>query len=401
MRYHPGIVKTPRPQHRRFLFALTLSALLGLGAPNPAHATDNSAQLEQLRAQIRSLRDELQSDKQRKQSLQAWLRNTEKRLGKLAALLRALERQIAANKRELANLQQQRGGLQASLQGQRVALAQQVRAAYATGRQEYLKILLNQQDPAAVARTLTYYDYYNRARLEQIRKIDANLQELATVEKKISDKTAQLEQNRLEQVEEQRQRERTRDERAEVLAKLSQDIQAKGERLAQMLEDERRLQGIIDRIADQALDAPELSSGQPFAQLRGQLIWPAQGRLSVRFGAARHIGELKWQGVLISSHEGNDVRAISHGRVAFSDWLRGFGLLTIIDHGDGYMSLYGGNQSLYKEVGDWVEAGEVIAAVGNSGGREQTGLYFEIRHNGTPTDPLKWCRGRPKKDARS
>jgi septal ring factor EnvC (AmiA/AmiB activator) len=158
--------------------------------------------------------------------------------------------------------------------------------------------------------------------------------------------------------------------------------------------------GELSEIDDSGLSS-DGAEHQPFAKLRGRLNWPSRGKLITRYGSARKVGKLKWQGVNISAPEGTEVRAISHGRVAFSDWLRGFGLLTIIDHGDGYMSLYGGNQSLFKEVGDWVEAGEAIASVGNSGGRQDSALYFEIRHNGKPSNPLKWCRNKPKQIKRS
>ena len=377
-----------------------LLSLLLLSLPAIGKAGDDAARLEQLRQQIQSLRSELDSDRQRQQSLQSRLRNTERRIGKTAALLRELDHQIRRQKRELKTLHNKQRTLRGELRQHRMALARQLRAAYVTGRQEYLKILLNQQDPAAVARSLTYYDYYNRARLEKIRTIDTSLEELATLEKEILRKTQRLEQNRAERVNEKRQLEATRQERAQVLASLKREMRDKDRRLAQMMEDERRLQKLLDRIAESPAETPlELGEGQPFAQLRGKLAWPTRGRITNRYGSRRKVGKLRWQGVRIGAREGTEVRAISHGRVAFSDWLRGFGLLTIIDHGDGYMSLYGGNQSLYKEVGDWVEAGEVIATVGNSGGQEKSALYFEIRHNGKPVNPLKWCQGKPKRVA--
>ncbi|MEE8379736.1 MAG: peptidoglycan DD-metalloendopeptidase family protein [Gammaproteobacteria bacterium] len=368
-------------------------------------ATSNSDKLEQLRQQIKTLRTELSSDRERKQDLQSLLRNTETRIGKVAALLKGLKRQLRRQNRELKKLNKRRKQLSANLQIQRVNLARQIRAAYAIGQQEYIKILLNQQDPAAVSRTLTYYDYFNGARLERIQSIDAQLTDLQTVEQKIKRKKAKLEQNRLEQSREKNQLEKNRGQRSEVLAKLSQQMQTKGKRLSLMLEDQRRLQRLLNRLADEPTDfTPGLLTEQgerkAFAQLRGKLAWPSRGRLTNRYGGRRKVGKLKWLGVMIKAPEGTDVAAISHGRVAFSDWLRGFGLLTIIDHGDGYMSLYGGNQSLYKEVGDWVEAGEVIASVGNSGGNKNTALYFEIRYKGKPTNPLKWCRNKPKKLAR-
>lgn len=366
----------------------------------------NADKLEQLRQQIHQLRSELDTDQERKQDLQSQLRSTETRIGKVVALLKGLKRQLRRQKRELSKLNKRRQQLRSDLQIQRVNLAQQIRAAYAIGQQEFIKILLNQQDPAAVTRTLTYYDYFHRARLERIKSIDTKLTDLTTVEKRIERKTAQLEKNRQEQSQEKDRLEQTRGERSKVLMGLKQQMQAKGEKLALMLEDQRRLQRLLNRLADEPADfLPDLATEQgerkSFKQLRGKLSWPSRGRLGNRFGSNRKVGKLKWQGVMIKAPEGTDVIAISHGRVAFSDWLRGFGLLLIIDHGDGYMSLYGGNQSLYKEVGDWVEAGEVIASVGNSGGNQDTALYFEIRHKGKPTNPLKWCRNKPKRVARS
>jgi septal ring factor EnvC (AmiA/AmiB activator) len=398
---------------------LSTFLLIGYGWPllsvaATAQNGDDSAtntKLEQLRGQIQSLRQELDSDHRRKHNLQSQLRLTERHIGKVVALLKRLKRQLRKQQRELKKLHTRRDGLQSDLQTQRVSLAQQIRAAYTIGQQEYVKILLNQQDPAAVSRTLTYYDYFNRARLTRIRSIDTSLAELQKLEEKIQTKTAKLERNQLEQSTEKAQLETTRGQRANVLAKLQQQILAKGERLSLMQEDERRLQRLLDSLATaptegtQSPSESELASEgtdhTPFHTLRGRLQWPSRGKLTTHYGSARKVGKLKWQGVTIKAPEGTEVRAISHGRVAFSDWLRGFGLLTIIDHGDGYMSLYGGNQSLFKEVGDWVELGEVIAGVGNSGGRKDSALYFEIRHNGKPTNPLKWCRNKPKQVKRS
>jgi septal ring factor EnvC (AmiA/AmiB activator) len=366
----------------------------------------NAAKLEKLREQIQSLREELSSDQAHKKDLQSQLRNTEIQIGKVTALLRGLHRQLRRQKRDLNKLQGQRKTLNSQLQVQRVHLAQQSRSAYDIGQQEYLKILLNQQDPAAVSRTLTYYDYFHRARLKRIKSIDTRLATLRTVEQKIREKSAQLEKNQTEQTKEKEGLQQTQDERGKILAKLNAQIQAKGARLSQMLENQRRLQNLLTKLAEEPSGStPELNTEQgelkPFASLRGKLPWPSRGRLANRYGSSRKIGRLRWQGLLIKAPEGTDVTAISNGRVAFADWLRGFGLLIIIDHGNGYMSLYGGNQSLYKEVGDWVEAGEVIASVGNSGGNKDSALYFEIRHNGKPTNPLKWCKNKPKKLARA
>lgn len=309
----------------------------------------------------------------------------------------------------MKKLNTHRGGLQSDLHKQRAALARQIRAVYTIGQQEYVKILLNQQDPAAVTRTLTYYNYFHRARLARMQDIDENLIDLRATEKKIQQKTQKLEKTRKEQHREKEQLEKTRQKRAVVLAGLQQQILTKSERLSSMEENKRRLQNLLDSLATVPRQKPPESESispqpdsegaehTPFAKLRGQLRWPSRGRLTTRYGSARKTGKLKWQGVNISAPEGTEVSAISHGRVAFADWLRGFGLLIIIDHGDGYMSLYGGNQSLFREVGDWVETGDVIASVGNSGGHQNSALYFEIRHNGKPANPLKWCRNKPKR----
>ncbi len=394
-----------RRRHGTFLSLLTLLVLSLLSGPAPANnhtEADNAAKLERLRVEIRQLRDELDSHQSRKRDLRQQLRATEQHIGKIAALLKGLKRQLKRQQRELAALRKRQQKLSQNLQGQRVTLAQQIRAAYAIGQQEYLKILLNQQDPAAVTRTLTYYDYFHRARLARIQDIDAKLTDLRTVENRIEQETEKLHENRREHTQEKARKEQSRSKRQQLLAKLDQQISTKGQRLTQMLENERRLQQLLDQLAESPATPPaeaatEQGERRAFATLRGQLDWPTRGRLSNRFGSRRNEGKLKWQGVTITAPEGADVRAISHGRIAYSNWLRGFGLLIIIDHGDGYMSLYGSNQSLFKEVGDWVEAGDVIASVGNSGGRKDSALYFEIRDRSKPANPLKWCRGRPKR----
>lgn len=409
---------SPRPsitiRHRLRLLCTSVLLVLAVSTStsilaNSESESDNASRLQRLRDEIQTLRAELDADQQRKQGLQSQLRNAETHIGKITALLKELNTQLRRQNRELKRLQTEQDGLDYDLRSQRRNLSQQVRAAYAIGQQEYLKILLNQQDPAAISRTLTYYDYFHRARLQRIQAIGSKLVTLKSVQQAIQDKTESLEHNRQEQSVEKESLEQTRHNRGQVLANLDQQIRSKGERLDILLENQKRLQGLLQKLADEALEHQteqqverevDQADQQPFAKLRGKMPWPTRGKLSTRFGSKRKEGNLKWQGVLINSREGHDVQAISHGRIAFSDWLRGFGLLTIIDHGDGYMSLYGSNQSLYKEVGDWVEAGEVIASVGNSGGRQESGLYFEIRHNGKPTNPLKWCRNKPKRLAK-
>ncbi len=261
------------------------------------------------------------------------------------------------------------------------------------GREPYLKLLLNQQDPATLGRSLAYYGYFNRLRSARMSEAAMRLASLTALERTIREETAQRQALREQEMGERQALTASLTARGEVLAKLGSEIRAKGDELERAMQDEEQLAELLRKLAPALARVPRESgaSGTPFAAFKGKLMWPVRGHISARYGAERLEGRLKWQGVLIEALEGGEVRAVSHGRVAFSDWLRGLGQLVIIDHGGGYMTLYGHNQALFKEAGDWVEAGEVIASVGASGGRDKPGLYFEVREQGEPRDPLAWC----------
>ena len=267
-----------------------------------------------------------------------------------------------------------------------------MRAAFVIGRQGFLKLLLDQRDPGAVSRNLRYYDYFNRARARRIHAVTKELDRIDTLRASIAHQMDALHRLQARQRQEKGSLQDQQRARGEVLAKVNARIKTRSQRLARMVDNEHRLETLLQRLRQALSDIPDTAGNLPFRRLKGRLQWPSKGTIENRFGDSRRLGNLKWHGVLIDAGMGADVHAVYHGRVAFADWLRGFGLLIIIDHGDGYMSLYGHNQSLYKEVGDWVETGEVIASVGNSGGRNHPGLYFEIRHNGVPTNPVLWCR---------
>ena len=178
-----------------------------------------------------------------------------------------------------------------------------------------------------------------------------------------------------------------------AVAKLNDSIRDKGEKLKQKERDRQELEKLLAAIEEAVVNLEVPEDFQAFGKARGKMPWPIKGKPSNRFGKSRNEGKMRWQGVTIPAKEGTTVRAIHHGRVVYSDWLRGSGLLLIIDHGDGYMSLYAHNQSLLRDVGEWVSAGTPISTVGDSGGLERSALYFEIRHQGKPTDPARWCRG--------
>jgi septal ring factor EnvC (AmiA/AmiB activator) len=371
---------------------LVLPLLLAL----PAAASERQAkeaELKQLRAHIGKLQQELESVRGRYDSLRGELRRTERKIGQLSRKLKELTEQLKHKEKNLAGLKQKAHELQLTIAEHRHHLGGQIRASYAMGRQEYLKILLNQESPATVGRMITYYDYLNKARSERIHQLNKTLVELEQVRAEVEAETARLRVLREQRKHEKAALDASKRDRQKVVAKLQNEIQDKDQRLGGMLRDEEELKSLIKALSEALEDIPaEPGNRKPFAKLKGKLKWPTRGRVVASYGSPRKLGKLTWQGVMIGADSGQEVRSVSHGRVAFADWLRGYGLLIIIDHGDGYMSLYGHNQSLYRETGDWVEAGEVIATVGDSGGLDRAGLYFEIRKNGKPSDPVRWCR---------
>jgi len=376
---------------RALLLLLVLCAPLAATAANERALKE--AELNRLRQHIADLRSEMGEVRTRHDQLRARLRSTEEAIGRHTRRIRALEKELAGHRRRLVELEQEQGRLESDLREQRKRLAQQITAAYASGRQESLKILLNQEDPATLGRVMAYYDYLNRARSRRIRALTETFERLQAVRREQADATAAVATARDKQLAQRNKLQAQRAERADVVARLREELDTKDERLARLLEDEKELERLILALVEALEDIPEAPGDlRPFPQLHGELRWPVTGRRLADYGSRRKNSEGRWQGVVIAAAEGSEVRAISHGRVAFADWLRGYGLLAIIDHGEGYMSLYGRNQSLYAEAGDWVEAGDVIAAAGNSGGSTRHALYFEIRHNGKPTNPARWCR---------
>lgn len=353
---------------------------------------EKEAELQNLRRQIENLSKHLKQARSTESSVLSELRIAEVSVGRIAKEIRDIGRRLAAAQQRLAELRGQRDRLEKKLAAQRRTLAQQVRAAYMTGHQDYLKLLLNQEDPSALERVLTYYRYFSRARAEQIQRVESELQRLAAVQRDIRRQQDLLRSLQAKAQERKGAQEARRQERAKILGRLRKEIRQGGHELDGLKANEKELERLLKALREAFEDIPRaLDRRKSFQQRRGQLPWPSQGKLRHRFGTSRNRGSLRWQGVVIAARRGHNVAAIHHGRIAFADWLRGFGLLVIVDHGDGYMSLYGHNQSLLKETGDWVEAGESIASVGDSGGHAEPGLYFEIRRHGIPQNPARWC----------
>ena len=350
-------------------------------------------QRERLRKQIQALQADISRVQGQKDSLTAELADREREMSLLHRKLRDLGRQLQQLQDQLLQAQSRRRQLGEAMRRDADRLARLLRSAYVAGRQERLKLFLNQQDPAALNRMLAYHDYISRARAGQLRKLRADAEELRQLTERIVGQQQALQQARLRQQEQTRQLEARQQERRRLLAQIEKSLSEKGRKLARWQEDERRLGQLLEQI-ESALENLDFPEQKGFRESRGSLSWPLRGRLLKRFGAEK-IGNLRWDGVIIDAKAGDSVRAVHAGRVAWADWLRGYGLLMIVEHGDGFMTLYGNNQSLFKETGDWVETGEVIAQAGDGRMGGSPGIYFGIRHKGRALDPVRWC-GRRK-----
>jgi len=380
------------------------SALLLLGCvcasvhaqPEDAARAAQEAQarqkLEQVRGQIKALADAQKDTNAQRGDAVAALRDQELKIAATARELRGLDAELARQQGKLDDLLKQRAALDAKLQDQRDALSALLRSAYAMGRGEELKLLLAQDNAADIARMLAYYRYFEHARLGEIDALLKNLDALAKVQDEIESQRAALKSSRAERAAQAQQFDAERTARRQTLDRIDVTLKDQKSRLAALGKDEKALTDLIAKLRDIFADIPKtLAGAEPFAALRGKLAWPLRGRIVERFGGNSG-GAQASQGVLIAAKGGSEVRAVSHGRVVFADWLRGYGLLMIVDHGDGYLSLYGYNETLLKDVGDWVDAGTVVATSGDSGGRPTPGLYFELRYKGKAIDPAAWLK---------
>ena len=357
-------------------------------------ASQNEEQLRVLRTRIEALQADLNETRGERDEARTRLRESERRIGSQFKSLRDTEALQKSDMARLTALQQARTRGRDELDTQRQELEKAVRAAYALGKQDYLKLLLSQDDPARVSRTLTYYRYLTQARATRIEGFEASLRRLDVLEKQIAERVQELGALRTRQLEQKNALEATRAERRALLAQLNEQVRDRSQEVERLKRDEDRMARLVRELSSALtrVPAPEPSAGKPSAGKRGSWRLPVQGRLVARFGSPKEIGNLRWRGIFLAAPEGQEVKAVTRGRVAYADWLRGFGLLVVLDHGGGLMSLYGHNQSLYKGIGEMVEAGEAIAASGNTGGPAHPGLYFEIRENGEPRNPLDWCR---------
>jgi len=368
--------------------------LLTLLAPAPALAEQVSpAQLRALRERIQTLQDTQQKDLRQRDSLATELREHELAIARLDQAQAALERQARDAGQELEQLRTRQQRMAAEQATQLSWLARTVRATYMNGREPTLKLLLSQEQPDQVARLMRYHEYFQRARAERLDQLEKDLAELLAVSLQVSAARDRFNSRRDAVAAQQTRLESARREREQALTRLNARLDEQGQRITSLQADAERLDKLLQEMNRALADIPANPGGAPFGELAGKLPWPVQGRARVNFGARRD-GGLRWNGVLLDAAAGTPVRAVHAGRVVFADWLRGYGLMLIVDHGNGFLSLYGHNQSLLRAVGDWVTQGDVLARAGNSGGAGESGLYFEIRQQGRPVNPDRWCNRR-------
>jgi len=377
---------------------LPIVVLLGLCTQFAAHA-DRAAQtrdkLQELRTRIEAVRKALAHEHKQHDRVSDALEKIEKHIGRVAGHIAKVDDRIEAAHRRLDQLGDRRKQLQAKLKSHRRTLAEQLRAAYRLGRQPALRLVLRQDDPAALSRALAYYGYFNHARLRAIGHARELLSELQDVRKRTTATEQGLKADRGELERQREALEAARAKRRKVVAQLERTIQTKGQKLQSMEASRQRLRKLLDRLGSVLSDIPAAPlEERPFPSRRGKLRWPVHGSLRARFGSARASGRMHWRGIVINAPAGRQVHAVYYGRVVFADWLSGFGQLIIIDHLDGYLSLYGYNRRLLRTTGDWVQPGDPIATVGDSGAQSRAGLYFEIRRNGKPVNPMAWLASR-------
>ncbi len=350
--------------------------------------------LKALSASITAIQAELKNAKDSKSKLQQSLETSEKEVSTLSKKVSTIKEALAREKKHLNQLRAQSAELETQTQEQQAAIAEAIRQSYRLGQQSQLKLLLNQEDPERLGRMMNYHGYIIEAHQTDIKRYQAMLIDLNKLKDKVATSTQALEKKQNTLIAQQQQLKHSQQQRRNTLKKLQRSLNQKGQQLATLTGNQKRLQDLLDEATNALANLVLPSDAKPFAQVKGKLPLPTQGKLVYQYGSPQFEGKLKRNGIFISNRSGAKVVSVHHGRVIFSDYLRGHGLLLIIDHGNGYMSLYGHNQTLLKETGDWTTAGETIATIGNSGGQQQMGLYFEIRHKGRPQNPKFWLARR-------
>lgn len=393
----PALTQWISPGRVRLALALVLASMTGIATPATDEALGSrSKDLQEIQQRVESLGRELIGQQADRRALIEELEARERDVAEAAVSGRELALTITEQTRVAEALRVRHLEESEILEKELTTWADLVRTAYIMGRADRLRLLLNQEDTAQASRILSYFAYLNREQLIRITAIKTRVERLTRLAHNADREAARLSELAQLQDASLRRLEAARQERAAILSRLESSIAGRTDDLQELERDAESLRLLVEHLRQRAQISAELEiHREPFPARKGRLAWPLlQGDVLTAFGAPKEGSELRWDGVLLAAREGEEVRAVHDGRILYADWLRGFGLVLVIDHGEGYMSIYGHNEAMLKEAGEWVATGEVIALSGNSGGRSEPVLYFAIRYNGKPQDPAGWCGGR-------
>ena len=386
---------------KRCIYAVCLVVVIALAQRVGTVAADEAdlakvkeQELEEVRERISELKQSMDRAAAERDRITGELQAAEVSISEKRLRLAELERERTFVDKRRLELEASIEAREAELDNETQELGNQLRAAYMSGGQERMKLLLNQQDPATLGRVMAWYGYLNDYRGDNIDVVSTRIRELAALSSELAAEEARLAEITRERSVELKTLGQAQEKRQALLASLRQKIDTESREVERLAAQEKDLSRLIAELTSILSDYP-ITSEDPFRAHKGRLTWPVAGTLLHDFGQPRVGDSLKWNGVVMAAPRGSEVRAVYHGRVAFADWLAGLGLLVIVDHGDGYMTLYGYNETILKDAGDWVAPGDVIATVGNSGGQPQSALYFEVRSGTQPVDPADWVTRRP------
>jgi len=386
--------------HQALLFIKKINSLIFLGClfvsfngfssniNNEKAKVKNATKLNNVQQAIAKQESNIFKTNKARTSLEQQLKNDDLAIAKTAKMINETQKALNTTQKKIRLLSKDKQGLTAQKSTQERLLAKQLRSAYTTGQHGYLKLLLNQDESDKIQRTISYYQYLNKARINEIETFQATISQLMQVTTKHQEQVAQLTMLKSEQQQQRKNLKYNKKKRSTTLIALSKKLLSDNQKLVKLKSEEANLSTALQKLS--ALIQAEINL-TGLSKLKHKLSWPVKGRLLQRFGSKKQ-GYLTWKGVLLGAPIGRQIQTIHSGTILFSDWLKGYGLLTVIDHGNGYMSLYAHTQALLKSVGDRVETGEAIALVGQSGGQNRAGLYFEIRHKGKAVNPKLWCK---------
>ncbi len=408
--------------HKAFACILTLALAMPFWAIAAKKTEQSKEALSDVQQRLEALKKELDNSQEAHKDAADALKESELAISEANKKLYNITQQQQQNKRTLSQLEAQSLSVNGTLAEQQKLLSNQLYEQYIHGQQNYVQMILQSENPSEIARDVFYFSYVAKARAELINKMQGNLDRISKLNNETAKALKEVAELKQRQMEERKVLENQKQAKSKVVKSLSQQIASQRVEIKKLARDEKRLSQLVERLAKiiPAKSKRKLAKNNPpdnqtepakkrnevvanndvvptyepngasFATLKGKLRLPVRGEVTNRFGASREDSGISWKGLFIKANEGAEVKSVASGQVVFADWLRGFGNLIIVDHGEGYMSLYGNNQAVLKQVGDRVKTGDVLASVGNSGGNEANGLYYELRRQSRPFDPLSW-----------